>query len=139
MSTITTIDASDNITDSRADINTNFANLNSDKIETSVLDTDTSLAANSDSKVATQRAVKVYVETGGNVNASTTARGIVEEATAAEVLAGTAAGARLYINPANVTFKTPITRKYVIGDSPATWTKPTGLSYIDVQIVGGGG
>ncbi len=102
MATIVTIQAADQITNSRADLNTNFANLNSDKIETSYLDTDTSLAANSDTKIATQKAVKAYVDTGGNVNASTTAKGIVEEATAAEVLAGTAAGAtsaRLFMNP----------------------------------------
>jgi microcystin-dependent protein len=66
MSTITTIQSSDLITNSRTDINTNFSNLNVDKIETSVLDTDTSLAANSDSKVATQKAVKTYIDTGGN-------------------------------------------------------------------------
>lgn len=102
MATIVTIAAGDQITNSRADLNTNFANLNSDKIETSVLDTDTSLAANSDSKVATQKAVKAYVDAGGNPNASTTARGIVEEATQAELTAGTQAGgsgARLFLNP----------------------------------------
>lgn len=65
MTTITTINANDLITDSRADINNNFANLNSDKIETSVLDTDTTLAANSDSKIATQKAVKAYIDSGG--------------------------------------------------------------------------
>lgn len=62
MATITTINSTDLITNSRADINTNFANLNSDKIETSTLDTDTTLAANSDSKIATQKAVKAFVE-----------------------------------------------------------------------------
>lgn len=105
MAVITTINASDLITDSRAVINTNFANLNADKIETSYLDTDTTLAANSDSKIATQKAVKAYVDAGGNVNASTTAKGIVEEATSAEVLAGTAAGgtgARLFVNPSTL-------------------------------------
>lgn len=62
MSTIVTIAASDLITNSRADINTNFANLNADKIETSVLDTDTALAANSDAKIPSQKAVKAYVD-----------------------------------------------------------------------------
>lgn len=104
MSTITTIQSTDLITNSRADINTNFANLNSDKIETSTLDTDTTLAANSDNKIATQKAVKAYVDAGGNMNASTTQKGIVEEATQAEVDAGTAVGAtgaRLFINPSS--------------------------------------
>lgn len=105
MSTITVINASDQITDSRAVINTNFANLNSDKIETSYLDTDTSLAANSDTKIATQRAVKTYVDTQGGANASETVRGIVEEATDAEVAAGSSTGgtgAKLFITPAKL-------------------------------------
>lgn len=61
MSTITTIASGDLISTSRTDINTNFSNLNTDKIETSYLDTDTTLAANSDSKIATQKATKAYV------------------------------------------------------------------------------
>lgn len=71
-------------------------------METSVLDTDTALTANSDSKVATQKAVKAYVDAGGNVNASTTTKGIVEEATDAEITAGTATGgtgAKLFVTP----------------------------------------
>lgn len=63
MTSITTINPSDLITDSRAVINTNFANLNTDKIETSYLDTDSTLAADSDSKIATQKAVKAHVST----------------------------------------------------------------------------
>jgi len=102
MASITTINSGDLITDSRADINNNFDNLNTDKIETSVIDTDTTLAADSDAKLPSQKAVKAYVDAGGNVNASTTARGIVEVATDAEVTAGTATGttgASLTISP----------------------------------------
>jgi hypothetical protein len=62
MATITTIASGDNISNSRTDINTNFANLNSDKIETSVIDTDTALTANSDAKLPSQKAVKAYVD-----------------------------------------------------------------------------
>ena len=105
MATITTINDSDQITTSNEVINTNFSNLNTDKIETSYLDTDTTLAANSDSKIATQKATKAYVDAGGNVNASTTTKGIVEEATQAEVTAGTASGgtgARLFVNPSTL-------------------------------------
>lgn len=111
MASITTINSGDLITDSRAVINTNFSNLNSDKIETSYLDTDTTLAANSDVKIPSQKAVKAYVDAGGNVNASTTAKGVVEEATDAEVIAGTTAGgtsARLFVNPASAVVITPI-------------------------------
>ncbi len=71
MSTIATIDATDQITSSRADINTNFANLNADKIETSVLDTDTALAANSDAKIPSQKAVKAYVDANSILTIST--------------------------------------------------------------------
>ena len=105
MATITTIQGTDVISTSRTTINTNFSNLNSDKIETSVIDTDTTLAANSDTKIATQKAVKTYVDAGGNVNASETTKGIVEEATDAEVAAGTATGgtgAKLFITPAKL-------------------------------------
>jgi len=104
MSTITALVGTDGITtaNSMAKINTNFTNLNTDKMETSVLDTDTTLAANSDAKVATQKAVKTYVDAGGNVNASETAKGISQEATDAQVTAGTATGstsAKLFVTP----------------------------------------
>lgn len=105
MSTITEILGTDLITDSREDINNNFEALNDEKIETSYLDTDTTLAANSDVKIPTQKAVKAYVDTLGNVNASTDAKGIVEEATLAEVQSKSATGgtgARLFINPSNL-------------------------------------
>lgn len=105
MSTIVTINASDVIANSRADLNTNFANLNNDKIETSVIDTDTALAANSDAKIPSQKAVKAYVDAGGNPNASESAAGIVEEATAGEITAGTdtgATGAKLFVPPSKL-------------------------------------
>lgn len=69
MTAITTILGSDVIRDSRTDINNNFNNLNSGKIETSALDTDNTLSANSDSKIASQKAVKSYIDTGGNPSA----------------------------------------------------------------------
>jgi hypothetical protein len=71
MSTIVTIDATDQISASRADLNTNFANLNADKIETSVIDTDTALAANSDAKIPSQKAVKAYIDALGSLTAKT--------------------------------------------------------------------
>lgn len=102
---ITTINSADLITNSRADINNNFDSILVNKMETSVLDTDTALTANSDAKVATQKAVKAYVDAGGNVNASETTKGIVEEATDAEVTAGTVTGgtgAKLFVTPAKL-------------------------------------
>ena len=62
MSTIVTINGSDLPSNSRSDINTNFSNLNTDKFETSNVDTDTTLAANSDSKVPSQKAIKAYAD-----------------------------------------------------------------------------
>jgi hypothetical protein len=105
MSTITTINQNDLITNSRIDINTNFSNLNADKEEVTNKDTDTTLAANSDTKYPSQKAVKAYVDAGGNVNASETTKGIVQEATDAQVTAGTATGstgAKLFITPAKL-------------------------------------
>lgn len=134
MSTLTTIQSTDLITNSRADINGNFAALNSEKLETSVLDTDTTLAANSNSKVPTQAAVKAYVDAGGNVNASTTGKGIVEEATQAEVDAGTATGgtgARLFINPsASPKAKFP-------ASSAFSGTSPTSFTDLDLSSIVG--
>lgn len=125
MSTIVTIASGDLISNSRADINTNFSNLNTDKFETSNVDTDTTLAANSDTKVASQKATKAYVDAGGNVNASTTAKGIVEEATAAEVAAGTATGgtgARLFMNPSTAGTKFSTTTVYASAAAPTSFT-----------------
>lgn len=82
MTTITTIASSDLITNSRATINTNFANLNSDKIETSYIDTDTTLAANSDVKLASQKAVKAYVDANSTLSiASETTAGATHSLT----------------------------------------------------------
>ena len=73
MATITTINAVDNITASRAVINNNFSALNTDKLETSVVDVDTTLAANSDAKVPSQKAIRAYVD--ARTSASTFACG----------------------------------------------------------------
>lgn len=63
MSTITTIQATDLITNSRTVINTNFSNLNTDKIETSVISTDNTFASASDAKIPSQLATKTYITT----------------------------------------------------------------------------
>lgn len=143
MATISTIAGSDGISPSRTVINQNFANLNTDKIETSVLDTDTTMSADSDAKIPSQKAVKAYVDAGGNVNASTTARGIVEIATDAEVTAGTptgGSGATLVVTPASLkTASLPVIQTYLNAVSPATWTKPAGLKYIVVEVQAAGG
>ena len=129
MATITTIASGDNISTSRTDINNNFANLNSDKIETSVIDTDTALAANSDAKIPSQKAVKAYVDAGGNVNASETAKGVVEEATDAEVTAGTATGAtgaKLAVTPAKLATRLlSVSRKQVAAGAQTTISNTT--------------
>lgn len=128
MSSITSLTGSTPVTTAGAAtiINTNFSNLNTDKIETSILDTDTALAANSDTKIATQKAVKAYVDSGGVANASETVKGLVEEATDAEIAAGTATGstgARLYINPSKqYGAKFSDTDIYESLTEPSTWT-----------------
>jgi hypothetical protein len=128
MSTITTIQDSDLISSSNEVINDNFTNLNTDKIETSYLDTDTTLAANSDTKIATQKAVKAYVDAGGNQNASETTRGIVQEATDLQVTNATATGstgAKLFVTPAkaNTAYATKFaTTEVFSGAAPQTFT-----------------
>lgn len=121
MTTINTINANDQISDSRTDINTNFQNLNTDKIETSAIDTDTALAANSDSKIPSQKAIKTYVDTQSGANATESVRGVVEEATDAETTAGTATGstgAKLFITPAKLlTYLSTVLVKYKNGTS----------------------
>lgn len=139
MSTITVLDADDLKAVSRTDINNNFAALNADKIETSVLDTDTALTANSDAKVATQKAVKAYVDAGGNVNASETTKGIVEEATQTEVNEGAAVGttgAELFVNPSKLLGMTPKTTTFT---SSGTYTLPSVPRLLFVECYGGGG
>ena len=135
MSTLTTINAGDNISTSRTDINTNFSNLNADKVETSVLDTDTTLAGNSDARVATQKAVKAYVDTGGNSNASETVRGIVEEATDAEMTAGTATGAtgaKLVVTPAKLATRLSSLSKFGGTGADGALTISSGATNIDL-------
>lgn len=133
MSTITTISSGALITASRTTINNNFSALNTDKMETSVLDTDTTLAANSDAKVATQKAVKAYVDAGGNVNASTSAKGIVEEADSTETNAGTAVGAtgaRLFVNPSNLNAYTVAYHVTKCGDTTRDLSTASGAQTI---------
>lgn len=102
---ITTIQSTDLITNSRADINNNFDSLLVNKIETDVLTTDSTFAAASDSKIPSQLAVKQYVDAGGNVNASEVSAGIVEESTDDEMDSASATGAtgaKLFITPAKL-------------------------------------
>lgn len=138
---ITTINGTDVISTSRTDINNNFSSLNTNKIETSVLDTDTTLAANSDAKLATQKATKAYADSVAGANASETAKGNVEEATDAEVTAGTASGAtgaKLFITPTKLLtyltsfITTNITnfKKYIVGSLDATFAK----TYFNMQL-----
>lgn len=143
MSSITTINSGDLISTSRTTINTNFSNLNTDKIETSVIDTDTTLAANSDSKIASQKATKAYTDSVVGANATTTSKGVLEVATAAEINAGTATGATgaaLAVTPDQLKLtNNPVVRTYLNAGSPATWSKPAGLKYVVVEVQAGGG
>lgn len=139
MSTLVTINATDTLANSRSNLNGNFTALNTDKIETSVIDTDGTLAANSDSRIPSQKAVKTYFGT----NAATDTKGVVEVATQAETDAGTATGgtgAKLAVTPETLKgTPIPVIRKYLSADSPATWTKPSGLKYVIVEVQGAGG
>jgi hypothetical protein len=84
-----------------------------------------------------------FISAEGVPDASETVAGVVEEATDAEITAGTATGAtgaKLFITPAKLkTTGLPVVRTYLTANSPATWTKPTGLKYVIVEGVAGGG
>lgn len=143
---ITHIEDNDLISDGNEVINNNCDSLNANKIETSVISTDSTFSGASDAKIASQLATKLYVDSGGNQNASETTRGIVQEATDAQVTAGTATGAtgaKLFVTPAKLatriaSFTAPIVRTYLNAASPATWTKPAGLNHIVVEVQAGG-
>jgi hypothetical protein len=132
MASIQTIQATDQITDSRADINANFANLNSDKIETSYLDDDTTLSANSDTKIATQKAVKAYIDAGGSTEVPQqfvdTSAGVAD------------AGKGVKLNASGVLdgsfMKTPTVQTFT---SSGNYTKPAGMLYAIVEVQGSGG
>lgn len=70
MSTITTLASGDNGAVSRSTINTNFVNLNTDKFEKTDVDVDTTMAANSDTKVPSQKAIKAYVDANASLSTS---------------------------------------------------------------------
>jgi hypothetical protein len=87
-----------------------------------------------------------FISAEGVPDASETVAGVVEEATDAEVTAGTATGAtgaKLFVTPAklatNLATKIPVVRSYAYAASPATWTKPTGLSFIEIELWAAGG
>jgi len=138
MATITTLATGDTGSTSRTTINDNFTNLNTDKIETSVLDTDTTLAADSDSKVATQKATKAYVDAfavpdiscrvyqssaGATGSSSMTTQSFqVEDFDTDEMHEGVT-------NPSRITIKTA--GKYMVGGT----IKITSNRDIDVQIL----
>lgn len=136
MSTLTTIASSDLITNSRAVINNNFAALNTDKQEASGLSTDSTFAANSDVLYPSQKATKAYVDAGGNVNASTTTKGIVQEATSAQITSSTdtgSTGARLFVSPSKlntqIVSQLP-SQTYSIGSLANTVVK----TYFNIQL-----
>ena len=139
MATITTIAAGDTITSSRTVLNTNFSNLNSDKMETSVLDTDTALAANSDSKVATQKATKAYVDAAtGAVFAAGIFTKLLSDTTTTTIAHGLGAAPRMVrISGVMHTGDNPLTRTgaYTVytGSTQYSW------SYKTVDNVSGAG
>lgn len=105
MSTLTTIQSTDIIANSRTDINNNFSALNTDKEEVTNKSTDTAMTANSDTLYPSQKATKAYADSVAGANASETVKGNVEEATTAQITAGTdtgETGARTFVTPSKM-------------------------------------
>lgn len=91
----------------------------------------------------------------GAANASTVGKGLVQAATSAQINSATptgSSGAVLAVTPDALATSNYITASYItasaglvtsltynLADSPATWTKPAGLRYINVKIWAGGG
>jgi len=84
LTTLTTT-ANSNLVSAINEVNSGLAT----KIPTSYLDTDTSLTANSDSKIATQKATRAYVLANVTPSATETVQGKAEIATQAETNTGT--------------------------------------------------
>ena len=78
-----------------------------------------------------------------NADASTTVKGIVELATEAQLLAGTATGetgAALVVTPDALLASRPVTEVQVYSTpTTANWTKPTNAKWVEVTVIGGGG
>jgi len=155
-----------------------------DSIPATYLDTDGTLAADSDTKIPSQKATKTYVDTqdallvskegdqtingektfsespivpepttdfqaatkkyaddiavAGAPNAGETTKGLVQEATQAEIDAKTdvgGTGARLFIVPS----KLPSGVVIETFNANGTWTKPSSGTFARIQIWGGGG
>lgn len=80
---------------------------------------------------------------GSITDASTTVKGIVEIATAAEITAGTstgATGAVLAISPDQLLLSRPVTEVQIYSTAgTGTWTKPTNAKWVEVTVIGAGG
>lgn len=143
MSSLTTILGTDIISDSRTVINTNFQTLNTDKEEVSNKSTDTAMTANSDTLYPSQKATKAYADSVAGANASTTAKGNVEIATAAQIDAGTGTGetgAVIVLSPDNVNsahnipFVAPGTSGNIMTSNGTDWTSATPVPFFQQDL-----
>ena len=114
MSVITTINANDRVTDSRAVLNTNLANLNADKVETlaNLGLTQTAAAYNEAAAVPLSVEEKAALAGGGAL--------------------GIPSGSNKFVTEV---MTTPTAQTF---NSNGTYTKPAGLKHVRVQVWGGG-
>jgi len=125
MATITTLGTSDNGSTSRTTINDNFTNLNTDKIETSVISTDGTLAGNSDTELPTEQAVKTYVDATVNTTVESTAGATHSlTTTAGQVVLVSVTGQLNTASSANETLTLKyngVTKQTIVSDIGSTW------------------
>ena len=119
MSVITTINANDRVTDSRAVLNTNLANLNADKVETlaNLGLTQTAVAYNNAAVNSPTAGEKAALAGGGALGTPSVSNKYVTET---------------FLSASG----TPTTQIFT---ASGTWTKPAGLKYAVVEVQAGGG
>jgi len=105
-------------------------------------DTDGTLSANSDSKIATQKAGKTYADTKVSKSGNETVAGVKNFSSSPIVPTPTTdyqAAPKKYVDDITANLAGATFTNYQIFTSSGTFTKPSGISRVYLLMVGGGG